>query len=287
MSQKFFNGLVVEINNLPFVHSRRELYIDNDNITITVVAKLLTNNYIKVEGPWPEWTISMFMFMTSEWITLRELPALSSIDQISRELEDVWFANCKNEGINMFRIMKYKPQRMRVELSKQAARRKGIPKESISDIEDRRFIDPNYIDMDRALLNGYKSLRNKLLFFYFDGQPYFEERILLVESQRKVLERMKRTLQDLKRDRIETARILTGRANVLIIYPSGISYRGRLQFSGHYAIIEPVKGDTAAWVLKKSDVENNEVLDLRVLPYTRIIHNSEGIETLKFLLNLD
>jgi len=284
MSQKFFNGLVIEINNLPFVHSRRELYIDNDNITITVETKLLTNNHIKVEGPWPEWTISMFM--TSDWLTLRELPASSSIDEISRELEDVWFASCKNEGINIFRIMKYKPQRMRIERSKQAARPKSIPKESIPDIEDRRFLDPDYIDMDRALLRGYKSLRNKLIYFYFDGQPYFEERILLVESQRKVLERMKRTLQDLKRDRIETARILTGRANVLIIYPSGISYRGRLQFSGHYAIIEPVKGDTAAWVLQKKDVENNEVLDLRVLPYTRIVHNSEGIDTLKFLLTL-
>jgi len=138
--------------------------------------------------------------------------------------------------------------------------------------------------LQESLRVGYPTQDSRLLRWFFYDQPDSGIRKVLVEVNQKEVARERRDIRIERRKREGTPRVLGGRLNCEILYPSGRRYWGRVHVVGDLAVIEPDKPDTAAWVLNLEDVEFDKVVDLRKLTYTRVIHNKVGINFLKQII---
>ena len=106
----------------------------------------------------------------------------------------------------------------------------------------------------------------------------------MVEVAQKEVAKERQEIRRERKRRDGTPRVLGGRLNCQIIYPSGRKYFGRVHVVSDIAVIEPDKPDTAAWVLNREDVEFDKIIDLRKLTYTRVIHNEVGINFLRQII---
>jgi len=138
--------------------------------------------------------------------------------------------------------------------------------------------------LQESLRLGYPTQKARLLRWFFYDQPDSGMRKILVEVNQKEIARERREIRQERKRREGTPRVLGGRLNCEIIYPSGRRYFGRVHVVEDLAVIEPDKPDTAAWVLNREDVEFDKIIDLRKLIHTRVIHNKMGIDFLNQII---
>lgn len=72
-----------------------------------------------------------------------------------------------------------------------------------------------------------------------------------------------------------SVRWLTNSPNVIFVTPSGKKMTGRLRSTKKYALLEPSKSNTAAYVIETKYLTDDNI-DLRTTPHQRFIHHRAG-----------
>jgi len=203
------------------------------------------------------------------------------------------------------------PTRIVIETKKKKSKRKEIPDKrkfnyyTLSNLKDFPQIDESggiietEEDIDKiseekmlqtALYHGYKTQLEKIMYFFFKDQPFHPDHLVWADD--KIKERIftPRDLDEVREEsdgkikRIPTERVLEGRLNIEIIYPTGISYEGRMRATvDGYVVLEPSKKDRCAWLVDIEDVRDLTIIDLRKIDYQKITHHKKNMEWLKGL----
>jgi len=141
--------------------------------------------------------------------------------------------------------------------------------------------------IQQSLHNGYLSTQEKimaLLKHYNIFESMYE--VVTAELERGPAEldfnRPDPVINPFKEKRIKSLRALQGRKNVTVCYPSGRELEGRMRVTTNdEVVIEPSKGDTAAFICDWNDVKDMGIIHLAEVPHERIFHNESGIAKLK------
>jgi len=162
-----------------------------------------------------------------------------------------------------------------------------VPFISLTSILNEEMIEEEVRYLN-ALKYGYKSTQELLMYWFFLDQPYHPDREVWADDHRReVNERTRGSDVDAAKRRIKripSDRALQGRLNVEIVYRSGKRYPGRMRATREdYAIIEPAKGDTKAWMCDLSEVRDLRIINLAVIPNIPIIHTPKNIAWMKSL----
>lgn len=134
-------------------------------------------------------------------------------------------------------------------------------------------------DWQLLLFKGYQTTREKLNdMFWGSDMPFHNLRVLHTAKIRQVLKERKEHRKE--RKRTKSARALKKGSKLLVVYPSGKTYVGKILKSGEYALVEPSAPNTASFLFDKEHT-NQESLHLSSIPHERIIHSKKGIEFIK------
>lgn len=136
-----------------------------------------------------------------------------------------------------------------------------------------------HFEMTQKLKVGYLS-QNQKLEKEFHGEQQVIPDIKYVIAQYDL--RMPRE-NPIHREKIKgcSKRHFRGRWDIVIKYPkSGKVYYARIRRNKELVAIEPIKPNRAFWLVDRKLIDSSQILDLRVVPHERRIHNKKGREFL-------
>lgn len=135
-------------------------------------------------------------------------------------------------------------------------------------------------DYEKHMFNmNYKSVEEKLNEMFW-GKDLPEHNLRKVyTAKRKEIEKERKESRK-KRNKTESQRVLKSGSPVIVKYPSGKEYLGKVFIDGLYALVEPQVPNTAAFMFDKKYATVEE-LYLVTIPHERIIHNKEGVDFIK------
>lgn len=119
---------------------------------------------------------------------------------------------------------------------------------------------------------GYRSIHDKLMFMFFDGQDLVPERKVFIAKYRKSLFFQKN--QNGKKE-IRSKRIMNNKRYCEVIYKSGNKEKSRIFIGKTLTVIEPIYGGLAAYIILSKDA-NQPIIDLKIINHFRVIHNWFG-----------
>ena len=134
-----------------------------------------------------------------------------------------------------------------------------------------------HFDLTQVLKVGYPSVREKFEhLWYGDQQKIPAIKTVITEYFHNV---RKLTTRHRVKTQKQSKRSFGGRTDVIIKYPnSGKTYKARIRSKSGIAVIEPIKPNTAFWLVDKDLIDNLTVIDLNKIPHIRQIHNKKGRE---------
>lgn len=137
-----------------------------------------------------------------------------------------------------------------------------------------------HFTMTQTLKVGYPSVEEKFEhLWYGDQQKIPTIKTVITEYFDKVMKLNKHHRMKSTKTKTESKRSFGGRTDILVQYPnSGKTYRARIRSKSGIAVIEPIKPNTAFWLVDKTLIDNLGVIDLNKVPHMRQIHNKKGRE---------
>lgn len=132
-------------------------------------------------------------------------------------------------------------------------------------------------EMGQKLKVGYPNQREKLEeAFYGEKQKVSQTKIVVADYDSRQPSENPVHREKIKR---QSNRVFGGRKDIIIKYPkSGKHYQATIRRRKNEVAIEPIKPNRAFWIVDKSFIDNNSIIDLRTIPYKRQIHNKKGRE---------
>lgn len=135
-------------------------------------------------------------------------------------------------------------------------------------------LTPQHFKLWQALEKGYSTQKEKFEELFFSQEP---PDMKTVVAHHNTSEKVPSNNPPAKKKTTSSVRILSGRANIKIVYPrSGAVHYARIKTLGDLCAIEPIDPNTAFWVVSRKDIEGLDVVDLKYIPHIRQYHNNPG-----------
>jgi|GEM_PF-6340645 len=290
---KELKRIVQEIKSMAFVkqvssrHNKICSHDDLDHYTVTwnIYVVFTDGMRVKFRNPDRHGECKTYFYHKREWRYASIWSYITDVD-LPELVREIFLEHPENicEDIEEGELDLLKSERKSKRMEQEKRKLDLSRKLPIIDYESRLMNMEQKNKLQESLRAGYPTQGARLLRWFFYDQPDSGIRKVLVEVNQKEVARERRDIRIERRKREGTPRVLGGRLNCEILYPSGRRYWGRVHVVEDLAVIEPDKPDTAAWVLNREDVEFDKVVDLRKLTYTRVIHNKVGINFLKQII---
>ena len=137
--------------------------------------------------------------------------------------------------------------------------------------------------MENAILHAitrrpYPTAAQYLEDWFFSGQPLEQSRPILVAEEIKKVRRERANQRKMVRS--SSPRILSGRKEAIVLYPSGKRIEARVRSGGDISLVEPVTPNTAAYLIPSRELSNS-VINLASVDYIRVVHRGKNVKFIR------